>query len=106
VGGGLIFSPFFLMMKVDPAVAVATSATCVVFTSTSTTFQYLLMDRVSIVVALAYGIVNCFSSWVGTTLVHQLGDRFENRKSYITFIVAASVAASAVLAVGKSFYHP
>ena len=27
--GGLIFSPFFLLMGVDPSVAVATSSTCV-----------------------------------------------------------------------------
>merc|ERR1719247_1814982 len=32
IGGGLIFSPFFLVTGLDPAIAVATSATCVIFT--------------------------------------------------------------------------
>ncbi len=38
---GLIFSPYFLLMGIEPATAVATSSTCVIFTSSSTTFQLL-----------------------------------------------------------------
>mmetsp|Transcript_11543 Transcript_11543/g.25647 ORF Transcript_11543/g.25647 Transcript_11543/m.25647 type:complete len:457 (-) Transcript_11543:45-1415(-) len=101
IGGGLVFSPFFLLMQVDPAVAVATSSTCVIFTSSSTTFQYLLIDRINIVLAVAYGLINCVSSYLGTSLIHLLSERFAQRKSYITFIVALSVAISAVLAVLK-----
>merc|ERR1719223_704143 len=52
IGGGLILSPFFLLYGVEPSIAVATSATCVIFTSSSTTFQYLLMDRIRIALAL------------------------------------------------------
>merc|ERR1719323_1677716 len=54
IGGGLIFSPFFLIMGVDPSVAVATSSTCVIFTSCSTSFQYLLTDRVVISLTVVY----------------------------------------------------
>merc|ERR1712113_271594 len=46
IGGGLIFSPFFIQMGIDPHVAVASSATCVIFTSASTSFQYIFTDRV------------------------------------------------------------
>merc|ERR1740124_1055176 len=49
IGGGLIFSPFFLLMGINPAMAVATSSTCVIFTSCSTTMQYLLTDRIMMV---------------------------------------------------------
>merc|ERR1719436_2269913 len=68
IGGGLIFSPFFLLMGIDPAVAVATSSTCVIFTSSSTTMQYLFTDRVVMSLAVVYSIVTLVASYVGTSL--------------------------------------
>lgn len=101
IGGGLVFSPFFLLYGVEPSVAVATSSTCVIFTSSSTTIQYLLMDRIRILLAVFYGTANLFASLLGTGLVHYLQDTFASRKSYITFIVALGVAASMVLSILK-----
>merc|ERR1719424_2242487 len=72
IGGGLIFSPFLLVTGVEPAVAVATSATCVIFTSSSTTLQYMLIDPVHMALALFYGVINVVSSAIGTKLVHYL----------------------------------
>merc|ERR1719198_2877719 len=62
IGGGLVFSPFLVVTGVEPAVAVATSATCVIFTSSSTTFQYMLIDRIHMALAVFYGIINVASS--------------------------------------------
>jgi len=106
IGGGLIFSPFFLVMGVDPAVAVATSSTCVIFTSSSTTLQYLFTDRVITSLAAIYGIVNLVASWVGTSFVHYLQDNYNTRKSYITMIVAAGVFLSTVLSIVKLVEAP
>merc|ERR1719329_1089492 len=100
IGGGLIFSPFFLLMGVEPAVAVATSSTCVIFTSSSTTLQYLLTDRIVMTLAIAYGIVNLVASYLGTSFVHCFRTII-TRKSYITGIVAVGVAISAGLSVAK-----
>jgi uncharacterized membrane protein YfcA len=101
IGGGLVLSPFFLLYGVEPSVAVATSSTCVIFTSSSTTMQYLLMDRIRIVLAVFYGFANLFASLLGTGLVHYLQDTFASRKSYITLIVALGVVASTVLSFMK-----
>merc|ERR1719329_1018003 len=90
IGGGLIFSPFFLVLGVEPHVAVATSSTCVIFTSSSTTLQYLLTDRIITSLAMIYGIVNIVASWAGTSLMHFMMDKGA-RKSYITMIVALGV---------------
>merc|ERR1719276_63545 len=103
IGGGLIFAPFFLGMGVEPSIAVATSSTCVIFTSSSTTLQYLLTDRIVMTLALAYGIVNLVASYVGTSFVHWLQDNYGTRKSYITGIVGLGVAISAGLSVTKLF---
>merc|ERR1719408_709706 len=103
VGGGLIFSPFFLLTGMEPAVAVGTSATCVLFTSSSTTMQYIFTDRIIMSLALIYGIVTLVASYIGTWLVHAIQDKF-SRKSYITWIVAAGVGISALLSAVKFVY--
>lgn len=109
VGGGLIFCPFFLLAGLDPSIAVATSSTCVIFTSSSTTMQYLFTDRIVMSLALVYGLINFAASWLGTHIVHLLQDRFSARRSYISCIVCVGVAISAALTVEKFIhllYHP
>lgn len=102
IGGGLIFSPFLLVTGVDPSIAVATSATCVIFTSSSTTFQYLLIGRVQIPLACFYGVVNCVASYLGTSLVHYLSVNYVTvRRSAVTFVVVLGVLASTVLSCIK-----
>merc|ERR1719247_1386384 len=102
IGGGLVFSPFILWMTGDPSVAVATSSTCVIFTSSSTTFQYLFTDRITMSLTIIYGIVNLVASYVGTTTVHAL-DTFQSRKTLISGIVCLGVLASVILSLYKLF---
>ena len=66
VGGGLVLSPFFLITGMEPAMAVGTSATCVLFTSCSTTIQYVFTDRIIMSLAVVYGFVALAASYVGT----------------------------------------
>lgn len=101
IGGGLIFSPFFLLMGIDPSVAVATSSTCVVFTSSSTTVQYFLMDRIQPQLAVMYGSINALASLCGTAFVQHIGEKWAMKKSYITFIVAFGLAVSIAISSVK-----
>mmetsp|Transcript_83297 Transcript_83297/g.193507 ORF Transcript_83297/g.193507 Transcript_83297/m.193507 type:complete len:532 (+) Transcript_83297:69-1664(+) len=103
IGGGLIFAPFFLLTGVHPSVAVATSSTCVIFTSASTSLQYLLTDRIIVSLTLVYGAVSLVASYLGTSFVHFLEERFWGRKSYVSFIVGMGVLISTVLCVFKLF---
>merc|ERR1719281_1135719 len=109
IGGGLIFSPFFLLYGVEPSVAVATSATCVLFTSSSTTCQYFMTGRINVLLACIYGVANVIASYFGTSFVHHLQDKFVGRRSFVSFIIAAAVASSAVLSIvklGEVLKHP
>ncbi|CAK0873234.1 unnamed protein product [Prorocentrum cordatum] len=109
IGGGLIFSPFFITMGMDPSTAVATSTTCVLFTSSSTTLQYLLTDRIIVSLTVVYGLVSMAASRAGTRCVHALQERHAARGSYVSLIVAAGVLVSAVLAAAKlaeGLLHP
>lgn len=105
IGGGLIFSPYFLLMGLEPATAVATSSTCVIFTSSSTTFQYLLTDRIIVSLMLLYGLVNWVSSYAGTSMVHHLQDQLSTRRSFITGIVSLGVLISTLLAVRELIFE-
>lgn len=103
IGGGLVFSPFFLWMGMHPPIAVATSSTCVIFTSSSTTMQYLFTDRIILSLALTYGIVSSIAAYIGTSAVHYLQDKMQTRESYISGVVALGVLASVVLSIYKLF---
>lgn len=103
IGGGLIFAPFFLLMGMEPAIAVATSSTCVLFTSSSTTLQYFLTDRIIASLTVVFGIVSLMASYQGTSFVHLLQDKFQARRSYITSIVLVGVMISTVLSAVKLF---
>lgn len=99
VGGGLIFAPFFLLMGLEPSIAVATSSTCVIFTSSSTTMQYILTDRVVMSLAVVYGLVSLAASYTGTRFVHFLQDQHLAQRSMISAIVCLGVFVSMALAV-------
>ncbi|CEM07898.1 unnamed protein product [Vitrella brassicaformis CCMP3155] len=99
IGAGIIFSPFFLLMHVEPLSAVASAATCVLFTSTSTTAQYALMGRIPFDRAVVYGIVAAASSSLGVRWAASLTRH--RRRSYLIFIVAIASGLMAVLLVVK-----
>jgi len=96
IGGGLVFSPFLLIMGHDPVVAVATSSLCVLFTAASTAIQYVLVDRTIIPLVVVYGAIIIFSSVVGTRILHIL--ERSNKKVYIMLVVLLGVFLSLVLA--------
>jgi uncharacterized membrane protein YfcA len=100
VGGGLIFAPAFLSMGIDPSVTVATSTFCILFTSSSTTCQYLFLGRIILQLVPAYAITNIVASLLGTTLVLS-ATAYQIPKSNITALVLFAVTISAIFSVLK-----
>jgi len=100
VGGGLIFAPGLLFLGVDPAVTVATSTFCVLFTSSSTTLQYLFLGRIILPLVPVYATVNIIASMIGTTLVVMVS-RLKAPKSFISFTVLLAVTTSAIFSCIK-----
>jgi uncharacterized membrane protein YfcA len=100
VGGGLIFAPAFLGMGLDPTITVATSTFCVLFTSSSTTSQYLLLGRIILSLVPVYAITNIVASLLGTSCV-LLADTYKTPKSLITGIVLVAVGTSAIFSCIK-----
>lgn len=105
IGGGLIFSPVFIQMRIDPHIAVASSATCVIFTSSSTSLQYLFADRIIVSLIFSFCIPHLLAAYCGTKLVHYIQDNYGAKKSWITWIVVAGVAISTGLAIDELIRH-
>jgi len=108
IGGGIFFSPFFLWMGFAPNVAVASSSTCVLFSSNSTALQYFITGRTLVTLLVVYGIVSLFAGGIGTASILLL-DRFiddpkkkgKGKKWYITLVVFVAVALCLGLSVGQ-----
>lgn len=98
VGGGLVFSPFFLLMGFDPFTTVASSSTCVLFTSTSTAMQYLFADRVELSLLIIYGSVGCCGAYLGTYFVTNVMSKLGRGRLALMGIVALAVSISTMLA--------
>lgn len=94
VGGGMIFAPFLLHMKLDPETAVAVSSTCVLFASASSSMQYLFIGKVAVLIALFLSLFAIPSAIAATYISRSLA-RITKRPYLLHVIVAGAVIVSA-----------
>lgn len=104
VGGGIIKGPLMLAMGVHPAVASATSACMIFFTSfTATTtfavYGLLVKDYAAVCVLLGF-----LSTLLGQTIMNYLLGK-SKRNSYIAFSIGLVVLLSAILMTFQSVTH-
>jgi uncharacterized membrane protein YfcA len=95
IGGGIIKGPLMLALGVHPAVASATSACMILFTSSTATVTYMahgLLVPDYAVFCLLFGFL---STIVGQTMMSVLLQRYK-RNSYIAYSIGMVVAVSAV----------
>ena len=104
IGGGIIKGPLMLAMGVHPAVASATSACMIFFTSftATTTFAvYGLLVKDYAVVCVLLGFL---STLLGQTIMNCILGK-SKRNSYIAFSIGIVVLLSAVLMTLQSVTH-
>ncbi|KAL3903135.1 MAG: hypothetical protein SGILL_010559 [Bacillariaceae sp.] len=95
VGGGIIKGPLMLALGVHPAVASATSACMILFTSSTATVSYMIFDLLVPDYAIFCLVVGFCSTIVGQTVMSLLLRRYK-RNSYIAYSIGFVVAVSAV----------
>ncbi|KAG7361265.1 sulfite exporter TauE/SafE [Nitzschia inconspicua] len=96
VGGGIVKGPLMLAMEVHPAVASASSACMILFTSfTATTsfFVFGLLDPQYAPVCFGIGFIATYFGQIGLSILMKRSQR----NSYIAFSIGGGVALSAVL---------
>jgi uncharacterized membrane protein YfcA len=84
-----------LEMGVHPAVASATCATMILFTSITATISYIVYGKLDYDYGAAFLVVGFLSTLVGQLLMQALMKKY-NRNSYIAYSVALVVGVSAL----------
>ena len=95
IGGGLVKAPLMLALGVHPAVAAATSATMILFTTLTATTCFVVFGML----VWDYGVV-CFligfaATWIGQSIMNALLRR-TGKTSYIAFCITGVVLISAL----------
>ncbi|EED94211.1 predicted protein, partial [Thalassiosira pseudonana CCMP1335] len=96
IGGGIVKGPLMIMMGVHPAVASATSACMILFTSFTATTTFAVYGLLVHDYAIACVILGFVATAVGQTITTRLLKK-SRRNSYIAFSIGFVVLLSALL---------
>lgn len=96
IGGGIVQGPLMLAMGVHPAVASATSACMILFTSFTATTTYAVHGILVHDYAVVCTVLGFMSTAVGQLVMSNLLKK-TNRNSYIAFSIGIVILLSALL---------
>ncbi|KAJ4976051.1 hypothetical protein NE237_001157 [Protea cynaroides] len=96
IGGGMLISPLLLQVGIPPEVTAATCSFMVLFSSSMSAVQYLLLGIKHIDAALIFTLICFVASLVGLVIVQTAIVRY-GRASLIVFSVAIVMALSTIL---------
>ena len=100
IGGGIIKGPLLLDLGIDPIVANTTSSFMVLFTSSITCMQYIILGRLSWDYGLWFVCIGFLSSLLGQLVIGCLVRRF--RISFIIIFSMCIMMGLATLLMGAS----
>lgn len=101
IGGGIVKGPLMLAMGVHPAVVSATSATMILFTSSTSTTSYIVFGLLRMDYGIVCLCVGFLATYAGQICLAAVMKRFK-RNSLIAFSIGFVVLASAVLMTVQS----
>ncbi|XP_078433396.1 sulfite exporter TauE/SafE family protein 5-like [Wolffia australiana] len=99
IGGGLLTNPVLLQIGVPPQTAAATSCFMVLFSSSMSAVQYLMMGMKEIRQALIMGAGCGISSLVGVVLIEKAIRKYR-RASLVIFTLGTVMALSSISVTG------
>ena len=104
IAAGTLLSPLLLAAGMNPMVTVATTGLMVLFTSSATTVQYLILGRLQYDYALFFLGIGIVSAGVGNTLVHYVVRKYK-KTWFVVTILALVILLSTVLLGYTGFYR-
>ena len=104
VGGGIIKGPLMLAMGIHPAVASATSACMILFTSFTATTTFIVYGLLVFDYAAVCVLLGFLSTLLGQSIMNYLLGK-SKRNSYIAFSIGLVVLLSALLMTLQSVTH-
>ena len=104
IGGGIIKGPLMLAMGIHPAVASATSACMILFTSFTATTTFCVYGLMVRDYAIAAAVLGFCATYAGQSVMTRILSK-SRRNSYIAFSIGFVVLLSAILMAAESVLH-
>jgi uncharacterized membrane protein YfcA len=104
IGGGMIKGPLLLELGVVPAVSGASASFMILFTSSITTVQFIILGLLPWDYGLWFAANGFLAGLVGTLLIGYLVKKFK-KQSIIIFFVAVAIFFAALLMCGVGIYN-
>jgi len=82
IGGGLVLGPLLLELGIHPVVSAATSNFLVLFTSSSTSIQFMIEGMMNYNYGLACVIMSSIGSFIGTIIVQKILKKNKKKFSF------------------------
>merc|ERR1712196_7287 len=86
IGGGMILGPFMLAMGMDPTISTALSGFTVLFTSSSTTSQFIIAGAIHLEHAWVLMVFSLIGSFIGNMILKRL-IKYYNRPSLVIWVI-------------------
>lgn len=99
IGGGMILGPFMLAMDMDPQISTALSGFTVLFTSLSTSTQFLIAGAFRLDQAWFFMVSSLIGSIIGAILLSALIAHYKKPSLLIWIIFGILVIAAFVLPI-------
>ena len=96
IGGGMIKGPLMLEMGILAQTTAATAAFMILFTSSSTVVQFVIMGTMQLDYALWYIVVGFIATVIGQLAINHLVHKYR-KTSYIIFAIAIVIGLSCIL---------
>lgn len=96
IGGGMILGPFMLAMGMDPQMSTALSGFVVVFTSSSTSFQFTVAGAIHFRHAVNFMIFSLIGSAMGNIILKRIIRKY-NRPSLVIWVVFSILVLSSII---------
>lgn len=103
IGGGLVISPLLLEIGLHPLIASSTSNFLVLFTSSSTSIQFILFGMVKQDFGIIFFILSIIGSIIGSMAVQKIIKK-TGKYSYLIFILGFTLLISSLLIPGESLF--
>jgi len=94
VGGGLVAGPIMLELGILPSIAASSAAFQILFTSSSTSIQYILLKRLKWQFAVWFFCIGFIGAIIGQSIVSWALKKYK-KQFIVAFLVAFVVAISA-----------
>ena len=104
IGGGMIMNPVMLDLGFIPEVSAAVSGFSVLFTSSSTTSQFVIAGAINIFQAAYYLGFSAFGSLIGNYIILKIVRKY-NRPSILIYILFGLLFSSVIVLPTMGLYN-